>query len=356
MSRSSNLGELPNLDILRSLAVFLVVFQHFCNLWSVKTFGFFYVMSIGKLGVWLFFVHTSCVLMQSLERQSMEHGGGLFARFMVRRAFRIYPLSIAAVCYCAYTNSGAHLGIVLPAHSVTGFELATNLLLVQNLFGTPYIPAVLWTLPIEIQMYLFLPGLFLLARKTKSINIFLTISLVSVPIALLTPQSFLLLDVLHYVPFFIPGIIAWIAFKKLRFTLPSWSLAVMLIVAVLLFAALPFRPVGFFIALQIGLLLPAVKQVRTPSLCYGAKMIARYSYGIYLWHIIVIAAAARYFHSPATTVISALLFTALISIFTFHLIEDPAIKLGKRIADNLKSVRSAGYGADRDSKSLVAVP
>ena len=75
-------GELPNLDILRSLAVLLVLVSH--TLLYSGHFGWCGWM--GLTGVSIFFVHTSLVLMWSLERD--PHTG----RFYIRRAFRIYPL------------------------------------------------------------------------------------------------------------------------------------------------------------------------------------------------------------------------------------------------------------------------
>jgi peptidoglycan/LPS O-acetylase OafA/YrhL len=54
------------------------------------------IAAAGQLGVLLFFIHTSLVLMMSLARLEKSEGG-LAARFYIRRAFRIYPLAIVAV-------------------------------------------------------------------------------------------------------------------------------------------------------------------------------------------------------------------------------------------------------------------
>src|SRR5207249_6404641 len=53
---------------------------------------------LGRLAVLFFFVHTCLVLMLSLERQTAKFGlHNLHWIFMTRRAFRVYPLSIAVV-------------------------------------------------------------------------------------------------------------------------------------------------------------------------------------------------------------------------------------------------------------------
>src|SRR5467141_1625933 len=92
-------GQDRNLDVLRAIAVLLVLLDHVAFFSgapeSVK--GPFFVL--GHAGVVIFFVHTSLVLMRSLERtQARGLKGWLRARdFYMRRAFRIYPLAITTV-------------------------------------------------------------------------------------------------------------------------------------------------------------------------------------------------------------------------------------------------------------------
>ena len=84
----------PNLDLLRAVAVLFVLFSHVLRTAIGHRSPTLYAM--GQLGVMIFFVHTSLVLMQSLERQELS-GPALFKRFYVQRICRIYPLSIALV-------------------------------------------------------------------------------------------------------------------------------------------------------------------------------------------------------------------------------------------------------------------
>src|SRR5438045_2701232 len=89
----------PNLDILRSIAVLSVFLAHAlqvvagCKPHEYLAYGID-TSSLGRIGVLIFFVHTSLVLLRSLERTGANLSGwSLIRYFYVRRAFRIYPLS-----------------------------------------------------------------------------------------------------------------------------------------------------------------------------------------------------------------------------------------------------------------------
>jgi len=146
-------SDSTNLDFLRATAVLLVLVSHVlfatygqpCD-WIAKP--------MGRIGVLFFFVHTCTVLMLSLERRPDT------VRFYVRRFFRIYPLSVFAVLvYAAFQipNTGWLLN---EYPKISGKDILANLLLVQNLTLSKDVLSVLWSLPLEIQMYVVLPLLY----------------------------------------------------------------------------------------------------------------------------------------------------------------------------------------------------
>ena len=88
--------ESTNLDLVRAVAVLCVFAAHFRDL--ITGTGAHISWAIGQMGVLIFFVHTSLVLMMSLERSGRNlQGRTLVADFYLRRFFRIYPLSIVCV-------------------------------------------------------------------------------------------------------------------------------------------------------------------------------------------------------------------------------------------------------------------
>src|SRR6476620_11599698 len=96
-------GFSANLDVLRSIAVMLVLLQHLLLRSHVKHIYWLETSCLGYFGVLLFFVHTTLVLMFSLER----HHDGIFRSFYIRRLFRIYPLAILAVCAALILRLGS---------------------------------------------------------------------------------------------------------------------------------------------------------------------------------------------------------------------------------------------------------
>src|ERR1700730_13549337 len=88
----------PNLDLLRALAVSMVLVFHLLRYYGISTVHGTSLAYLGLGGVLFFFVHTSLVLMFSLERLQQQHRGfQLYCSFLVRRVFRIYPLSVVAI-------------------------------------------------------------------------------------------------------------------------------------------------------------------------------------------------------------------------------------------------------------------
>ena len=148
-----------NLDFLRSSAVLLVVGFHLAKYFNWQRGGL-QIADFGLLGVMLFFVHTTLVLMFSLERQRANSSSPLFLPFMLRRCFRIYPLAIIAVTfvYIFRIPSDLQFGRFDLVHQTAG-NLVANLLLIQNVTRQKANPGPLWSLPLELQMYLVLPGL-----------------------------------------------------------------------------------------------------------------------------------------------------------------------------------------------------
>jgi peptidoglycan/LPS O-acetylase OafA/YrhL len=353
---------LANLDLLRAFAVSLVLVAHVANTIHIRG-----VIPMGHLGVLFFFVHTSLVLMMSLDRMNLS-GGALYLSFAIRRIFRIYPLAIFAVVIVAV----AHIPPVPWADTRyawrgCGWFLA-NLFLIQNLFNVKSAIGVLWTLPFELQMYLFLPALLPLTRRAHARrNLALlwsaSIGITFLEIALRGRVGDVDILITRYFACFLAGVAAYLYLGPRRRKLPGWAwiafppaLVVLYRISSLIeaygpgvFAALhghlrndgqvwwppwmdPVRD-WFFCALT-GFAIPHFRQMPFAWLRTLAKLVARYSYGIYLCHepVLWLFCDRLFPNSPRSAAALSVIAILLVSMGLYHFLEEPAIRLGKRLA------------------------
>lgn len=309
----------PNLDFLRAVAVLLVLVAHAAG-YTIRTNPVSF--ALGQLGVMLFFVHTSLVLMQSLERQQLQ-GGTLLRAFYLQRACRIYPLATVLLL-------GIYLLMDVPW---TPFELAANLLLVQNLVYVRYMSPVMWSLCLEVQMYVALPLLFLLFRQRPA-RWLLALWLASIPVALLQPLLTARLSLFEFAPCFLAGVLAWRL--QGRECLPGWLWPPLLALAgtaFVMYAEPRANNYGrWLVCLALGLALPWLRELSAPRLHRASKFIAKYSYGIYLFHPPMMGLAFRTLDTLHPFWQWSLFLSSLVVLtgLGYHLVELPMIRLGAR--------------------------
>ncbi len=339
----------PNLDVLRSIAVLAVLFCHISHfvLPSTDADGIFEI--VGRLGVILFFVHTSLVLMMSLERSHSEPH--FIARFYVRRIFRIYPLSMVAVLisYTLHVPSAPWWSAVF--QPVSAPNLLANLLLMQNLTRHPPILVPLWSLPLEVQMYVLLPFLFLLVIRPDWRKILFLCWGIAALLALASWLLFQKLNLLAFIPCFLAGVLAFKRSDKTK-RLPSWLWPVLLCGLIATTACAHFYlnqsvPASVLcewaMALIVGWTWSSFREVESKTAKFTASQIAKYSYGIYLGHTYALYVAFRLLKQTDTMGITlSLLLTVLFAVAAYHLIESPFIEVGKAAARSVG--RSNGSG------------
>ncbi len=332
-------AELANLDALRTYAVSTVVAAHVAATVAEirgQPVDEHYV-ALGQLGVLAFFVHTSYVLMCSLERLGHGHTA---RRFYVRRAFRIYPLAVLAVV--------AVVVFRIPIDPTPGQEfrfpspavLAGNLLLIQNFVGKESILSPLWSLPFEVEMYVALPMLFTVALMAKGVRYLGVLIASSVAIGLLVFAATGHAQILAYIPCFLAGVLAYALRDKVRPFISSALWPVFLLawfgVTSLLMppTGIPHMLVSWAACLFLGFSIGAFRDSTARVWNRMTQQVAKYSYGIYLSHVPAIWLAFGYLGEAGTTlkVLASLLITAAVSVAAFHLVESPMIEVGRRLS------------------------
>lgn len=349
---SSFTRDSANLDVLRSIAVMYVFGFHLMAVFGISHIWRLSIIELGFLGVLFFFVHTSFVLMCSLERQeSRTPGEPLWKVFLLRRVFRIYPLSIFIVTFVlvlslpvGHLRGGRHV----PAN-LDHFGVVLNYLLAQDLFHRESIMATLWSLPYEMHMYLVLPILYVLTKFRRSAWLLLLLWCAGL-VAGLHPYRLNLIGLggmSQYVPCFLPGILAYILSTKRQLRLPSFLWPVVLVTLTLLYLSYSTLLSGWFCCLILGLAVPQFLEVSNPVCKKTCQLIARYSYGIYLTHVICMwFAFQKLADMPRYVQWMVFVVTAVVSpVVLYHALESPMISLGNRVA--------AGF---RHKKPVQAAP
>jgi peptidoglycan/LPS O-acetylase OafA/YrhL len=318
----------PNLDLLRAIAVLLVVGAHVTV--SASRGEAPPVRLVGQMGVVIFFVHTCLVLLLSMQRR-----GAAPIPFYVRRLFRIYPLSVVVVLLIS-------IGRMASGLEVNGWQIASNLLLIQNITGHESRPFPLWSLAYEVQMYLVLPFLLPLARRHGPHVVALLQG--GMIVLIFTLQSYgAETRLLQWVPGFLSGVLAYSLTGRVRPTLRPGvlflGLALALSAALALRAAgVPNQPLYWGVSLVLGVIIPRCREIAPSWLASSAHLIATYSYGIYLTHIIALDFAFSSLPGQPMWMKLALFVLALLacSRVAYRYVEAPAIAIGAKLASRLQ--------------------
>jgi peptidoglycan/LPS O-acetylase OafA/YrhL len=323
-----------NLDVLRACAVLSVWVSH---LMQAVTHGSSSALTaLGRIGVLAFFVHTALVLMSSIERGGGDESPSWVRTFYARRAARIYPLVwvtialciVAALPYSLEEVSGPRPALEL-IHSLP--VVTANALLVQNVVDLPNVIGPLWTLPLEAQMYLLLPGAFMLARRRGAATVMLAIvaaALGAMALSMSRPSWLPRVNVIGFAPCFLAGVWAYAQLRKRQGSAPAalWLVLVPLWWVAALYVPIMALPVGWLACLVLAVAIASTQELEASVVTRAAAHVAQYSYGIYLLHMPAWMLAAR-LEAPAAVrwTVYALLLVAM-PVAAYHLIEAPAIR------------------------------
>jgi len=330
MPKSEQSKQDSNLDVLRSIAVLTVLGFHLAQLRGGQE-------SWGRFGVLIFFVHTSLVLMMSLERLAARHSH-IALPFYIQRVFRIYPLSI--LCVLCVVICHIPPSIYEPYRRPGAFMLISNLLLAQNT-GVGSVSGPLWSLPYEVQMYVLLPFLYLLLKRHAGWRVLLALVILSVgfgSLQLLSAYG----KVAQFFPCFMGGILAFWLRRRQKAVFPAGLWPVWVIALGLFYEAASFFGKEFFICLALGGSAGWFRDIKPGFIAALARQIAKYSYGIYLAHAPLIWICFRELPlgSPAIRLALFFLLLALVVILLYHCVEAPFIALGRRLAAPSDGIRS----------------
>ncbi len=162
LARDGGRGNLPAMEGLRGLAVFLVFLTHYVTLsrpWvaadGITATVAHGLHTVGNVGVDLFFVLSGYLIYGALLRRQQP-----FLPYLGRRIRRLYPVFIAVfVLYLVLTFLFPAESKVPPGMGPAAAWLLANFLLLPGLFPITPLITVAWSLSYEFFFYLTVPVL-----------------------------------------------------------------------------------------------------------------------------------------------------------------------------------------------------
>jgi peptidoglycan/LPS O-acetylase OafA/YrhL len=339
-----------NLECQRALAALAVMACHTATLggFDANTMGA-RLAGFGAVGVDLFFVISGWVITASAIRT--RHQTSAAGRFWWRRAARLLPLYlVTSIVFLLLVDASALTS------GEASFQISTHLLMIHNWFPNTAsaINPVTWTLGIEVQLYMmsFLAVRWGLLSRQSTASRLTAIVAVGLPVALawriavwfatdVATRAFWMNQPFGMLDGYLLGAVLACVGHRVVLAPKQASLlgAFGLLWIALVFAAMPANPAQFWqspgLALLLRLLLAigffamvvaaALGTNESPSGLFKRGLVAlgKYSYGIYLWHLIVILLATRAGWLGWPLAMLTLVLTVALAALSFHLIERP---------------------------------
>ena len=372
MNKANTTHFLEGLTWLRAIAAILVVFSHviraseeqYGNIDSISIPSIFYWFDLGTFGVLLFFTLSGTTLYISNRGKDVE-----LAPFFIKRFFRIWPAFVVSLVAYAlfrpvfqYFYQGSLENWIAGQYIIEygAIELITYLTLTANFFvHSGVFNNAFWSLPVEFQYYLCFPILVWLVRKVGVIGptIF--------GLALYSVYKFKLIDMPDTKVFmlgfsFCFGVAIGYLYEQkfIKFKIPfgGFLLFVVFLVASALTQypqLMPDLPVlsglwnWYIILASIAVALVLFNEPSLPKPIKSPFMyLGEISYSLYLWHNLVITIFLLLFINTSLLtgvwffyglLALTLMFTFMISKFSYEYIENPGIKLGRNLGRSFKN-------------------
>jgi peptidoglycan/LPS O-acetylase OafA/YrhL len=337
------------LDGIRALAVMLVIGGHGAEAWAHGQPLPLWMIPLtnSSFGVRLFFVLSGFLITKLLLNEYQQHGTIQLSSFYVRRSLRIFPAFYL------------YLAVILILRFFGWVETSPQQLIAAATFSWNYLgtwhqngPAEgwwflghLWTLALEEQFYLVWPGLFLLLKPQRLLNVAL-ILVFTVPVVRLAwyygfPAHRGLLGMMFHTA--IDSILVGSFFALAGHRIPQRvKQSALILYGALLFTFLVSPFLGHFIRpyrITIGFGLDAVGAgILILHACRGGKwqeglswgplpLIGLWSYSIYLWQQLFLTSYNTHWSGQWPWNLVCILGCALGS---FYLVEQPVLRYKKK--------------------------
>ncbi len=288
----------------------------------------------GGAGVVVFFLISGYIITYVLQTEQPID-------FFIKRVFRIFPLYMTAVLLQVAINSYAGNGFP------SLFTLIPQLLLIGDLFGTPYtLGGVEWTLRLEIMFYIYMGvlkylGLFHVHKKYLPFVIMATCLFLAVISPIPSSDVWSKGYVTIYGPFLLLGAIFYLKeIKQISFWVLAAVIALVLLQYYYLIAMYQAKWIGaHFATLSVIIFFLSWRYRFRFEATPTVLLLSNLTYSVYLLHNWTWGPIKRIIEKYSITIlhpdIQTVLALFLMCFLMFHLVEKPGIKVGKYILKNI---------------------
>jgi peptidoglycan/LPS O-acetylase OafA/YrhL len=329
---------IPTLDGLRAVAILLVIFSHTIELRDYPT-----LVTLGHVGVQIFFALSGYLITSRLVQEFKATGQISLRNFYIRRVFRILP---PAFFYLATVSVLASLGIVVCSWQAirSAIFLYTNYV---DLGDAGWRAGHFWSLSVEEHFYLFWPALLIVFGVRKGWRTAAALA-IAVSAWRIFDDHYHILARLFHNPFLvwndnhtdaIADVLLWgccLAYLvrpplrelwgPLRSTVVAVAAAGSMVAIIFWHVEHMKIPMNLLPTVLLGAI------IATPNAPVGkflelavVRFIGRLSYSLYIWQQLFLGGPGPRLRLPF-----ALLAICGCSLFSYYLIEQPAIRFGRR--------------------------
>ncbi len=344
-----------NFNIIRFIAAILVLYSHSYPLYGYKFIGpveQFFGKSWGGLAVHVFFISSGFLIMGSFVNSKS------IGNFIVSRLLRIYPALIVSVLFCVFilgfSTTTVKAELYIKDNSIWDFLLYNSLLVVGNirygLIGVfsniPYPNAVngsLWTLPHEVKMYFYLlvsasilslfSKLVIKQERETLFKYFYFLVFVVVLGVFFSKEYFelnnLTINTITLLIMFLIGVNFYNFKNKIQLKLEYLALAIFTLLFFAVTNKIFFNYLYVFLIPYILFYCVYVPKGKIRNF----NKIGDYSYGIYIYAFPIQQLVIYSFPkiSFSLFIVISIVFTGILSMFSWHFIEKPALSMKKKI-------------------------
>lgn len=313
-------ARIPSLDVLRGIAILMVIFGHFIPARTALGVASYHVSSFGRGGILLFFLLSGYLVFRNIEKQDA-------VTFISRRLFKIFPaywVNVALIALFSFLLGKEVFGL----DTVLG-----NFFMVQDIFHKESLSGVYWTLLVEVKFYLFLALQHFLLRDRGILVVFAAMVCTNTAVWVFRGHASLLLT---FFPVFYVGIQVRIAEAA------GWSRSaifqvagITLVVALSLFVFDEYY--GGWSAVYViveAMVLVAFLRLGASSSIIG--FFGRISYSHYLYHtaagyiFLALLPPSDSLLLNVLVVVVVVALTTIIAFASYRLVEVPMVAFGKK--------------------------